>query len=155
MKIKRFLALAVIALIVVAGMGVVATHAFAKSVAAPAVQTAPTDQQDDEDATAQNVPDTDNIEEQSGDQNTAEDGTDAEAESASEDGSDAAPSGNPAITADEAKAAAMNAQSGAVTKTELDDENGQLVYSVEFDGGADVKVDAMTGLVLTIETGQD
>jgi uncharacterized membrane protein YkoI len=49
----------------------------------------------------------------------------------------------------------MNAQSGSVVQTELDDENGQLVYSVEFDSGADVKVDAMTGLVLTVETGQD
>jgi len=155
MKIKRFLALAVIALIVVAGMGAVATRTYAKTLAAPAVQTAPCDQQDDEDATAQNAPDTDNVEEQCGDQNASDNGTEAEAESPGEDGVDAAPSGNSAISAEEAKAAAMNAQSGTVVQTELDDENGQLVYSVEFDGGADVKVDAMTGLVLTIETGQD
>ncbi len=154
MKIKRFLALAVIALIVVAGMGAVATHTYAKTLAAPAVQTAPSDQQD-EDTTAQNASDTDNIEEQSGDQNAADDGTEADAESPGEDGAEAAPSGTPSISAEEATAAAMNAQSGSVVQTELDDENGQLVYSVEFDGGADVKVDAMTGLVLTIETGQD
>jgi uncharacterized membrane protein YkoI len=155
MKIKRFLALAAIALIVVAGMGAVANRTYVNSLATPAAQTAPCDQQDDDSSTAQNAPDTDNVEEQCGDQNAADDGTDAEAESASEDGVEAAPSGNPAISAEEAKAAAMNAQSGTITQTELDDENGQLVFSVEFDNGADVKVDAMTGLVLTIETGQD
>jgi uncharacterized membrane protein YkoI len=37
---------------------------------------------------------------------------------------------------------------------ELDDENGQLVYSVEI-GSSDVKVDAMTGTVLGVETGED
>ena len=36
----------------------------------------------------------------------------------------------------------------------MDDENGQLVYSVEI-GGVDVKVDAMTGVVVTVESGPE
>jgi hypothetical protein len=77
MKIKRFLALAAIALIVVAGMGAITTRTYANSLAAPAAQTVPCDQQDDEDTTAQSDLDTDNVEEQCGDQNAADDGTEA------------------------------------------------------------------------------
>ncbi|MCB0025738.1 MAG: PepSY domain-containing protein, partial [Caldilinea sp.] len=61
----------------------------------------------------------------------------------------------PAITADQARATAeAQLNAGAASKVELDDENGQLVYSVEI-GGVDVKVDAMTGVVVTVESGQD
>lgn len=56
------------------------------------------------------------------------------------------------LTADEAIASAVaaNPGSGAV-KTELDNENGALVYSVELDNGLDVKVDAASGAVLNTE----
>jgi len=40
--------------------------------------------------------------------------------------------GTPAITADQAKAAAeAHLNAGAATRVQLDDENGKLVYSVE------------------------
>ena len=59
------------------------------------------------------------------------------------------------IGAADAEAAALTANPGAsVVKTELDNENGVLVYSVEMSNGNDVKVDAGTGEVLHIEAGE-
>lgn len=58
------------------------------------------------------------------------------------------------ITSDQAKEAAQAEVPGTVTKVELDNENGYLVYSVEV-GGKDVKVDAGTGKVLHIEADDD
>lgn len=60
------------------------------------------------------------------------------------------------ITADQAKEAALAQFPGAtVTKVELDDENGYLVYSVQLtdtsDKGQDVKVDAGNSKVLATE----
>ena len=151
MKINRFIALAAIALLVVGAMGAVATHSFAKSANAPIAQSQDCSQDQADGAEVQNAPDTDNIELQCGDQN-APDGQ----ESAGEvEGAETAPLGAPTITAEQAQTAALAAHSGTVLKTELDDENGQLVYSVEFSGGVDVKVDAMTGSVLGTESGQD
>jgi len=69
MKINRFIALAVIALLVVGAMGAVSMKVFAKGSAAPAPQTQNCNQQDDDAAEVQSAPDTDNIEEQCGDQN--------------------------------------------------------------------------------------
>jgi uncharacterized membrane protein YkoI len=63
--------------------------------------------------------------------------------------------GTPAITADQAQAAALAANPGTTAvKTELDDENGKLIYSVELNNGLDVKVDAMTGAILSSENEQ-
>jgi uncharacterized membrane protein YkoI len=62
------------------------------------------------------------------------------------------------ITPDQAKAAALAAVSGTVLRITLDDENGQIVYSVEIQtskGISDVKVDATTGQVIRIDNGQD
>lgn len=62
------------------------------------------------------------------------------------------------ITPDQAKAAALAAVSGTVLRVTLDDENGQIVYSVEIQtskGISDVKVDAITGQVVRIDSGQD
>jgi len=96
--------------------------------------------------------DTDQVDEQVGDQNAADDA--AEGPEAA-DGQDAAPVGTPSITADQAKAAAeAHLNAGAATQVQLDDENGTLVYSVEI-GTSDVKVDAMTGAVLSVDSGQD
>lgn len=111
---------------------------------------------DAEDAVADAAVDTDAEELQCGDQN-APDTTDADTESedAASDQNDAAPNVTPAITADQAKASAeAYLSAGAASKVELDDENGQWVYSVEI-GGADVKVDAMTGAVVTVDNDQD
>jgi uncharacterized membrane protein YkoI len=151
MKLNRFIALAAIALLVVGAMGVIATHSFAKGASAPVAQSQDCSQDQADGAEVQDAPDTDNVELQCGDQNEPDEQESVgEAESA-----ETAPTGTPAITAEQAQTAALAVHSGTVLKTELDDENGQLVYSVEFDGGVDVKVDAMTGSVLSTETGQD
>jgi uncharacterized membrane protein YkoI len=64
--------------------------------------------------------------------------------------------GTPAITVEQAQATALAANPGTtVIKTELDDENGQLIYSVELAGGLDVKLDAMTGMILSTESGHN
>lgn len=55
------------------------------------------------------------------------------------------------ITPDQAKAAALQAVPGTASKVELDNENGNLVYSVEVktaNGDVDVKVDAGNGTIL-------
>lgn len=154
MKINRFVALAAIALLVVGAMGAVSMKAFAQSGNPPA-QSQACDQQDDDAAEVQNAPDNDNVDLQCGDQNAPDNGQEAEgAESA--DGQDAAPTGTPAITAQAAqKTAEAYLNAGTAIKTELDDENGALVYSVEFSNGTDVKVDAMTGSVIGTEATED
>ena len=61
--------------------------------------------------------------------------------------------GKAIISAADAEAAALAANSSAtVIKTELDNENGVLVYSVELSNGKDVKVDAGTGEILYTES---
>lgn len=63
--------------------------------------------------------------------------------------------GQAKITIEQAKAAALAANPGAtVIKTELDNENGALVYGVELSNGADVKVDTGAGAILHTDTGQ-
>jgi uncharacterized membrane protein YkoI len=58
------------------------------------------------------------------------------------------------ISAADAEAAALAANSDtSVIKTELDNENGALVYSVELSNGNDVKVDAGNGQILHTEAG--
>lgn len=154
MKLNRFIALAAIALLVVGAMGAISMKAFAQSSNPPA-QTQNCDQQDDDSAEVQNAPDTDNVEQECGDQN-APDGQESAEAAESADGQDAAPTGMPAISAEAAQKTAeayLNARTA--TKTELDDENGALVYSVEFSNGMDVKVDAMTGSVLGTEPTED
>lgn len=148
MKIKRTLAVAAVALLLVGTMGLTAVHTFAQTSQPPA-QTQAATAPDNEQAVGA---DTDQIEEQVGDQNAADNS--AEAPEAA-DGQDAAPAGTPSITADQAKVTAeAHLNAGAATKVQLDDENGKLVYSVEI-GTSDVKVDAMTGAVLGVDSGQD
>jgi len=60
--------------------------------------------------------------------------------------------GKATISAADAEKAALAANPGSsVTKTELDNENGVLVFSVELNNGMDVKVDAGNGQVLHTE----
>lgn len=60
------------------------------------------------------------------------------------------------ITAAEAEAAALAANPGTkVVKSELDNENGVLVYSVKLDNGMDVKVDAGNAAVLYTDQDED
>ncbi len=175
MKINRFIALGAIALLVVAAMGAISMKVFAQTFS-PAkqsqdcvqendnteVESADNTDADQEECGDQNEADgqetvgsadTDNIEEQVGDQNASDTGPE-EVESA--DGQEAAPTATPAITAEAAqKTAETYLNAGTATKVELDDENGQLVYSVEFSNGTDVKVDAMSGKVLGTEPSED
>lgn len=154
MKLNRFIALAAIALLVVGAMGAIATRSFAKGVNASVAQSQDCSQDQADGAEVQSAPDTDNVELQCGDQN-APDEQETANEIESAEGAETAPTGTPAITAEQAQTAALAVHPGTVIKTELDDENGQLVYSVEFSGGVDVKIDAMTGSVLGTESGQD
>jgi hypothetical protein len=56
------------------------------------------------------------------------------------------------ITPEQAKAAALEANPGAtVVETELESENGVLVYEVELDNGLEVIVDASDGTILGTE----
>lgn len=63
------------------------------------------------------------------------------------------------VTPSEAEQAALAAVPGTVVQTELDDENGFVVYSVEVKGGdgtvTDVKVDGGNGMVLDQQVGGD
>ena len=98
---------------------------------------------------------------QSGDQTTLDTGISADAgvetskeasaETSAEtavEGQDAAPAGKAVIVAQDAeKTAEAYAMAGTATSVTLDDENGRLVYSIQI-GETDVKVDAMTGIVI-------
>ena len=68
----------------------------------------------------------------------------------------AALQGSAKIDAAAAEAAAITANPGAtVVKSELDNENGSLVYSVELNNGMDVKVDAGNGTILHTDQDND
>jgi len=151
MKISKFIALAAIAVMAIGAMGFITTRTHAQSGTTPAPQVQVTEAPDNEQAVG---PDTDNVEEQVGDQNaqdTTADTANEPVEAKSSDGQDAAPTGTPSISSDAALQAAQaylnSTASGTAT---LDDENGMLVYSVDLNG-SDVKVDAMTGIVLGLD----
>lgn len=58
----------------------------------------------------------------------------------------------PTISAADAEAAALGANTGTtVAETELDSENGCLVYGVELSNSSEVKVDAGNGAILHTE----
>jgi len=80
----------------------------------------------------------------------------AQSEGLSETDEEAALQDKALITAADAESAALASNPGAsVVKTELDNENGALVYSVELDSGVDVKVDAGNGQVLFADSSPD
>jgi uncharacterized membrane protein YkoI len=107
-------------------------------------------------------PDLDNVEEQAGDQNEIDEQQpqytgsikvdESQYEGLSEADETAALQAMATINSAEAEAAALAANPGTtIVKTELDDENGTLVYSVELSNGMDVKVDAGNGDILCTE----
>ena len=84
--------------------------------------------------------------------NDVADGKDAGHHGGNEADEAAALAGQAKITADAAQAAALAANPGTTAvKVELGDENGTIIYSVELNNGADVKVDATSGAVLSTE----
>lgn len=65
---------------------------------------------------------------------------------------DAALQDQAAITQEEAEAIALAKYPGVnVVATELENEGGTLLYSIELDNGAEVEVDANTGTILPNE----
>ena len=184
MKLNRFVALAMIALLAIGAMGLISTRSLAKDSTAQTTQVAPSipdagAAQPEDPAIG---PDTDNVEEQVGEQ--VEDGQPdaAEAPGAEDTGPDqqtpsytgsipvdqaaneglseadksAALAGQATITSEQAQAAALAANPGTtVVKVELDNENGALVYSVELSNNFEVKVDAGNGAILHTDAGGD
>ena len=155
MKINKFITMAAIALMAVGAMGFITTQTHAQSIATPAAQIQNTAAPDNEQA---DVPDTDNVEEQSGDQNTLDSNANSANESTeaeSNDAQDALPTGTPGISSDAALKVAQEylhtVDSGTPT---LDDENGKLVYSIDIKGRG-IKVDAISGAVLVADQGSD
>ena len=150
--------IALVAVMALAGAAVTLTTQLTSAgepTPAPAV---PCDQQDEADDAIESAakgPDTDNIEEQSGDQNEADDANEAE------DGDIQAPSGTlddgkdllpqAGITLEQAVAAAQGAASGPVGEIDLEHWQGKLVFNVDV-GDKDVKVDAQTGAVLSADS---
>jgi uncharacterized membrane protein YkoI len=158
MKINKFIALAMIAVMAIGAMGFIITRAQAQGVTTSVSQVQTTKAPDTEQAVGA---DTDQVQEQVGDQNeqdaSAKSGKES-VETAGTDGQDTAVTGTPAVSADAALKAAQAYLNTTVSGTAtLDDENGKLVYSVDLNG-SDVKVDAMTGVVLGVDQvgeGQD
>ena len=110
MKIKRWIALAGIALLVVTAMGVIVYNAYAQ---APAQGGDDTSESQDNGVTLQR---------------------------------------QAAISQEEAEAIALAQYPGAkVLATELENEGGTLLYSIELDNSAEVEVDANNGTVLPVE----
>ncbi len=143
MKHNRVIALAAGALLAFGATAVVVPRAFAQSSPAPSAQLQNNDSERADKGNERETLGRDGDAEQfqSGEQNGRE-----EREVLYRD---PIPAGKPDITATAAIAAAQTflKTSAVVGKLQLEDENGQLVYSVWI-GGSDVKVDAMTGKVL-------
>jgi hypothetical protein len=75
-----------------------------------------------------------------------------------EDTDDNQLSGLAEITSEEAEASALAQVPGTVIESELENENGNVVYAVEIDTGSgakEVKVDAGNGMVLHIDADDD
>lgn len=154
MKIYRFVAFLTIALLAVGAIGAISMRAHAQ-MSTPPVQAQSCAQQDNDAHEIQGATDVDNVDLQCGDQNGPDNQQEAQERESSE-GEDPTPTGTPAITAEAAqKAAEAYLNAGTAVRVQLDDENGKLVYSVEFPDGTDVKVDAMSGTVLGAELGED
>jgi len=151
MKINRFIALAAIALLVVGTMGFLSYRANAQTDTLPAASDCGPETEDDAAEAAETGPDTDDIQEECGEQ--VEDETN-DADKPEDD--DAVPAGEPTITPEEAEAAALIEFPGAaVVEVELENEGGILAYSVEFDDGMEVVVDANDGSIITTEVDND
>ena len=181
MKINRFVALAAIALLVVGVMGAVTFRTFAQGDQPPVASDCGTEVEDDDAAEAvESGPDTDEIQDECGNQsedganeaneaNEANDTSEANEASEANDTAEANEANEPqesaeadqatlqskaTISAADAEAIALKANPGAsVVKTELDEEQGIVIYDVELDNGQDVSVDAATGEIL-VESGE-
>jgi uncharacterized membrane protein YkoI len=148
MKINRFIALALIALLVVGAMGILSYRTIAKTNTVPAPQDCSAETENEG---AGEVEDADGVENECGDQSEQDDQTEGEAN----DANGAKLQGQAAITAEEAEAAVLAKYPGArVLESELENEGGTLLYSFELDNGTEVEVDASDGTILST-TGEE
>lgn len=164
MKLNRFIALALIALLAVGVMGAFTYRSFAKDANQNTQQTTDCLEDDDANETV-DAEDTDNIEEQCGDQegdmgeNEGDHEGDAQENNANEadetngqDTADETASANTGISADQAQTIAETANPGTSTlNVEFDREGGKDLWEVELDNGLDIKVDANTGEIILTE----
>lgn len=151
MKVNKLVTLATIALLAVTALGFTTIQTHAQTATLLPTQVQVTESPDNEQAIAF---DTDNVEEQIGTQNdhslSGEQDNQLE-ESQASDTFDEIPFGHPTISMETAlKAAQTYLNTSTTGKATLDDENGVLVYSVDLKG-KDVKVDAMSGVVLGVD----
>jgi uncharacterized membrane protein YkoI len=166
---------AILAAVVLLG-GLSAGSIFAQSsnVSSPAQATVQRIQDDDQDEANLEEADIDDVEEEVGDQNEADmddetgdsNGVDEQQpvyagtttvensrfEGKSEAEETSSLQAKATTSAANAEATALTANPGTkVVKTEIDNENGVLVYSVELDNGTEVKIDAGNGQILYTE----
>src|SRR5262245_52297174 len=137
MNIKRWIALALIATLLIAALGFISYRVLASANTSGTSQDCTPEVQENESSEA---PD------------TAEDATDdCNQEGEDENGGQAAPAGN-YITAEEAQAIAEGANPGATAlHVEFEREGGKEFWEVELDNGIEVMVDATSGQILGTE----
>jgi uncharacterized membrane protein YkoI len=142
MKTNKWIAFALIALLVVGAMGFVSYRVLASSNLFQSQGCPDTEENDaNESVEAEDV----NSTECENDANEAEETNGA-------DGSNEAAPASTGISADEAQAIAEAAHPGAATLfVEFDREWGRDIWEVELDNGLDVQVDAGTGEILGTE----
>ena len=142
MKIKRWIALALIALLVVGALGFVSYRVFAST---NLFQT-----QDCPDVEEHEANESAEVEAADSDE-CGNDASEAE-ESNGQDQSDETAPATTGITADEAQGIAEAAYPGAATLfVEFDREGRKDIWEVELNNGLDVQVDASTGDILRTE----
>jgi uncharacterized membrane protein YkoI len=147
MKIKRWIALALVAILVIGAMGFVSYRALA-STNLLQTQDCPSDVEENGET------------EEAEDADAGECGNDAEEESTSPETNEANESDETAppitgITADQARTIVEAAYPGAsARKVEFEREWGKEIWEVELDNGSEVMVDATTGEILGTETGE-
>jgi uncharacterized membrane protein YkoI len=144
--------LALVLVIALAGAAVTLTSGLTSaggSDPAPAVQTCDQQDEGDDAEETESALDTDNVDEECGDQNAADDASEQHQSGALDDGKNLLPQAK--ITVDEAIAAARSAASGAVGEIDLEHAGGRLVFNVDV-GDKDVKVDALDGSIVAVDS---
>lgn len=152
MKINRWVALALIAVLVVGAMGLVTYRVLAST---NLLQTQDCPQDVEENAAHQTAEAEDADVEDCGNQLDDESGNGDVNEATEANGQDQADESTLAvtgITAEQAQAIVEAANPGIATlNVEFDRESHKEVWEVELDNGLDVKVDATTGEILSTE----
>lgn len=152
MKINRWIALVLIAVLVVGAMGFVSYRVSASTNLFQTQDCAPDTEENEagetaeaEDADAGECENASEDESGNGDANEAQ-------ESNGQDRSDETAPSSTGISADQAQAIAEAAHPGASTlNVEFDRELGKEIWEVELDNGLDVQVDATSGDIINTE----